>query len=78
MSRKLFVAPHNLAEQKLRDAEEIAKRASQQIREMFPEWRVSHEAVANSPAWALIGKADEWKPDIVVMGARGHSVFRGG
>ena len=68
---------HKLAEQKLREAEEIAKRASQQIRKMFPEWRVSHEAVANSPAWALIRKADEWKPDIVVMGARGHSVFGG-
>ena len=68
---------HKRAEQKLRDAEEIAKRASQQIREMFPEWQVRHEAVANSPAWALIGKADEWKPDIVVLGARGHSVFGG-
>ena len=44
---------------------------------MFPEWQVSHEAVANSPAWALIGKADEWKPDIVVLGARGHSVLGG-
>ena len=55
----------------------MAKLACEQVRQSFPNWNVSHLAVANSPAWALIRKADEWKPDVVVMGARGHSVFGG-
>jgi len=68
---------HAHAEQKLRDAEEMAKRATQKIGQMFPEWKVSHKATANSPAWELIRIADEWKPDIIVMGARGHSMLGG-
>lgn len=68
---------HERAEQKLQEAEEMAKQACEQLTRIFPEWQVSHEAVADSPAWALIRKADEWKPDLVVMGARGHSVLGG-
>jgi len=68
---------HECAEQKLREAEEMAKRAEELVRGNFPDWQVRHEAVADSPAWALISKADEWKPDLVVMGARGHSVLGG-
>jgi nucleotide-binding universal stress UspA family protein len=68
---------HERAEQKLQEAEKMAKRASEQIKSKFREWQVSHEAVADSPAWALISKTDEWKPNLVVMGARGHSVLGG-
>jgi len=68
---------HECAEQKLRDAEEMAKCAAERINQIFPDWQVRHEGVATSPAWALIRKADEWKPDLVVIGARGHSVFGG-
>lgn len=67
----------NHAEQQLRQAETIAKSASEHLKEMFPEWQVRYEAVADSPAWALISKADQWKADLVVVGARGHSVFGG-
>jgi nucleotide-binding universal stress UspA family protein len=68
---------HERAEQKLREAEGMAKRASEKIKKNFPDWQVSHQATATSPAWALIRKADEWKPDLILMGARGHSVFGG-
>lgn len=65
------------AQQQLAEARELAKRASDQIGLMFREWRVRHEAPADSPAWALLRTADQWKPDLIVMGARGHSVFGG-
>lgn len=68
---------HERAEQKLCEAEKLATRAGEKIRAIFPDWQIHHEAVANSPAWALIRKADVWKPDLVVMGARGHSVLGG-
>jgi len=68
---------HERAEQKLDEATDMAKRVSEQIRSIFPAWRVSAGAEADSPAWTLIRKADSWKPDLIVMGARGHSVFGG-
>lgn len=68
---------HEQARRKLEEAEGLAKRASKQIKSIFPRWRVSYTAAADSPAWALIRKADEWQPDLVVMGARGVSVFGG-
>jgi nucleotide-binding universal stress UspA family protein len=68
---------HERAKQKLADAAALAKRASEQIKSAFPNWHIRHEAHADSPAWALIRTADEWKPDLIVMGAQGHSVFGG-
>lgn len=68
---------HARARHKLEEATDLAKQVSERIRSMFPTWRISSGAEADSPAWALIRKADEWKPDLIVMGARGHSVFGG-
>lgn len=68
---------HERARQRLQEAADLAERASARIRSRFPGWHVSSLAEADSPAWALIRKADEWKPDLIVMGARGHSVFGG-
>ncbi|MCM3904497.1 MAG: universal stress protein, partial [Pyrinomonadaceae bacterium] len=68
---------HEHAEREVKEAETIAKRASEQILQGFPEWHVRHEALADSPAWAIIRTADEWKPDLIVVGAHGHSVLGG-
>lgn len=68
---------HERAQRKLAQADDLARRASEQIKSIFPLWQVSHSAEADSPAWALIKRADEWKPDLIVMGARGHSVLGG-
>lgn len=68
---------HERARHELDEARSLVKRASEKIQAIFPSWQVSYEAVADSPAWALIQKADEWKPDLIVMGARGLSVFGG-
>lgn len=68
---------HERAERKLKEAESMAKRASEQIKKSFPEWQVRHEALADSPAWSLIRTADKWKADLVVVGAQGHSVLGG-
>ena len=66
---------HERAQQKLEDAQDMAQRASEQIRSAFPAWSVHYEALADSPAWGLLRTADHWKPDLIVMGARGHSMF---
>ena len=68
---------HERARHKLDDAEALAKRASEQVQSSFPDWHVRYEAQADSPAWALIRTADQWKPDLIVLGAQGHAVFGG-
>jgi nucleotide-binding universal stress UspA family protein len=68
---------HERAQHKLEAAADLARRASGQLRSIFPNWGISSTAEADSPAWALIRKADRWKPDLIIMGARGHSVFGG-
>lgn len=68
---------HERAHRQLEEAEGLAQRASQQLQASFPGWHVSYTAEADSPAWALIRKADQWRPDLIVMGARGLSVFGG-
>ena len=68
---------HERAGHKLNQAEGLAKRASEQIKSLFPNWQVRYEAQADSPAWGLVRKADQWKPDLIVMGAQGHAVLGG-
>jgi nucleotide-binding universal stress UspA family protein len=68
---------HKHAEQKLHEAEKLATRASEQLKGMFPEWQVNHLALADSPAWGMLRQADEWKPDLIVVGAQGHTVLGG-
>jgi len=68
---------HERARHKLEEAEDLAKRVSAQIKSLFPRWNVHSHAEADSPAWALLRKADAWRPDLIVMGARGQSVFGG-
>jgi nucleotide-binding universal stress UspA family protein len=68
---------HERAERKLAAAESLAIRASEKVQQGFPEWNVRREVLADSPAWAIIRTADQWKPDLVVVGAQGHSVLGG-
>lgn len=68
---------HERAQRKLEQAEALAKRASKQIKSAFPGCQVTYKAEPDSPAWALVRTADHWKPDLIVMGAQGHSVFGG-
>jgi nucleotide-binding universal stress UspA family protein len=62
---------------KLKIAATLAKGASKQIAREFPGWNVTHEALADSPAWAIIRTAEKWKSDLIVVGAQGHTVMGG-
>ena len=68
---------HKLAADALEKAKGLAGRAASRLRTDFPRWDVRAEACGDSPAWALVKKADEWKPDLVVVGAQGHNVLGG-
>jgi nucleotide-binding universal stress UspA family protein len=60
------------SEEAFAQAGALAEEASRRVRELFPAWQVRHEARAESPAWGVIMKADEWKPDLIVLGSHGR------
>ena len=66
---------HERAQHHLEQAEVLAGRASEKLKAMFPKWSVSYHAEADSPAWAVIRRADEWKPDLIVVGSHGRSAL---
>ena len=63
------------AVQAVEDARALAVHASERVQAFFPAWDVRAEACADSPAWAVIKKADEWQPDLVVVGSHGHTAL---
>lgn len=61
------------AEQALDKARAMAAEAVQSIQSRFPAWDVRAEATADAPAWAVIKRADEWRPDLIVVGSHGRT-----
>ena len=75
-----FVFPTTrLIEKRLAEISEasrkLAEQAAARIREMFPGWMVSAEAACGKAAGELIKKADEWSPDLLVVGSQGRSTL---
>ena len=62
-----------LGRQGLNDANETSKRGAQLVHKRCPSWSVVPESSTSSPAQALVGKALEWKADVIVVGSRGRS-----
>lgn len=56
-------------------ARNLAIEASHRLQTIFPAWHVRAEALAGSPASAILNKADEWKPDLIVVGSHGRSAL---
>lgn len=57
----------------LDEAEAVAARGRDAVAAMLPGWTVRGESVAGSPAWEIIREADDWHPDLVLVGATGAS-----
>ncbi len=59
----------------LDEARRWATNASKRLHAQFPSWKVQTEVCGHSPAWAIVEKADEWKPDLVVLGSHNRSAL---
>ncbi|MGE3466159.1 MAG: universal stress protein, partial [Pyrinomonadaceae bacterium] len=55
------------------EARPFANHAKKRLQTMFPQWRVAAEATYGSPAWEILGRAGEFKPDLTVVGSHGRS-----
>ncbi len=53
--------------------ETLANHAATRLRQMFPGWTVAAEADYGSPAWEVLNRADNFKPDLIVAGSHGRS-----
>ena len=58
-----------------KEALALAKRAGDRVQTNFPEWKVTADSSCGSAAWELIAKADEWKPDLIVVGSHGRNLL---
>ena len=64
---------HKRAIQAVEEARVLASKAGKRIQSDHPGWEVHAVACGDSPAWGIIEKAREWRADLVVVGAHGHS-----
>lgn len=53
----------------------LAERASDRVKTNFPGWEVSSDSSCGSPAWEVVFRADQWKPDLVVVGSHGRTAL---
>ncbi|MBM3728775.1 MAG: universal stress protein [Acidobacteria bacterium] len=57
------------------EAVESAARAERLLSLQCPQWSIHSEGLAGPPARTLIEKSDDWRPDLLVAGSHGRSVF---
>ncbi|MCC6585505.1 MAG: universal stress protein [Bryobacterales bacterium] len=57
-------------------ARSAATGAQQMIQRAFPDWTVRAEALADSPAWAIVRRAEEVRADLIVVGSHTRSALR--
>ena len=69
------LASQAIVETALARARDISAAAAAHVRTTFAGWKVTPEATAGSPSWEIIRRADEWKPDLVAVGATGRSAL---
>ncbi len=53
----------------------LAEGACERLRANFPNWKVSATSSCGSPAGELIARADQWKPDLIVVGSHGRTAL---
>ena len=57
------------------DAFNLAHDAASRLQAMFPRWSVESVMECGSPAAEIMGKADEWQPDLIVLGSHGRTAL---
>jgi nucleotide-binding universal stress UspA family protein len=61
--------------EKEKDSLALARRARSRIHQLFPGWEIQAEAGLGSPGREIIAKADEWLPDLIVVGSHGRTAL---
>jgi nucleotide-binding universal stress UspA family protein len=62
-------------ESRLVEAKAFALKAKDQVKKLFPAWKVSEKFLIGLPANELLKIADEWNPDLIVIGSHGRTAI---
>lgn len=54
---------------------ELALQAKVRVQQLFPEWEVMEFSCVGSPATEILTEAEEWRADLIVVGAHGHTAL---
>ena len=57
------------------EVEGLAKQGAERMRSLFPACAASSEGFAGSPSSSILARADEWQPDLIVVGSHGRSAL---
>jgi len=57
------------------EAEALSRHARERVVKMLPGWIVNSSATYGSPAWEVLAEADEFDPDLIVVGSQGRSAI---
>jgi nucleotide-binding universal stress UspA family protein len=58
-----------------KDSLALAERARSRIQSIFPGWEILAEAGVGSPGSEIIARADDWRPDLIVVGSHGRTAL---
>jgi nucleotide-binding universal stress UspA family protein len=53
----------------------FAHHAKHRLEKMFPAWKIEAEATYGSPAWAILETAEDYSPDLIVVGSQGRTAL---
>jgi nucleotide-binding universal stress UspA family protein len=66
---------HELAMAAMSEAKETAAQGAQRAASRFPRWKVEPMSCAGTPATSLVGEANTWGADLIVIGSHGRGAF---
>lgn len=59
----------------LNEAQLVATNAKERLAAQFPKWIVTSRVRSGSPAWEIVTLADDWQPDLIVVGSKGEGAL---
>ena len=55
------------------EAETLSRYAKERLQSNFPGWKITSLAACGSPSRGILARADEFKPDLIVVGSQGRT-----
>lgn len=59
----------------MEESRELATRATKRVQGIFPLWSVSPKVANGSPGFEVLNCANEWKPNLIVVGSHGRTAL---
>ena len=61
------------AKKAVTEAETLSRYAKDRLQSIFPGWKITSVAACGSPSRGILAKADDFKPDLIVVGSQGRT-----